>query len=129
MDIFDNIKNGVYVVDTNIKLVAFFICECSKKFPVKNSPMLSTPNFCPDCGRPVRPQVDSLAQANKKLREEISTREYEARERFKKDLFEYYGISNNPKKDKAWSYAWDHGHSSGFYEVAQVMGEIVDLIE
>jgi len=47
---------------------------------------------------------------------------------FKKDLFEEYGVENNPKADKAYSIAYDHGHSGGYNEVAGYFGELVELI-
>ncbi len=47
---------------------------------------------------------------------------------FKKDLFEEYGVTNNPKKDLLWSKAWDHGHSSGLGNVEYHFRDLVDLI-
>lgn len=48
---------------------------------------------------------------------------------FKTDLFAYYGVSNNSKAEKAYSIAWEHGHSAGFHDVACFFGDIVELIK
>ena len=42
----------------------------------------------------------------------------------KKDL----GILGNPKANALMSYAWQEGHSSGYYSVYQIASELVDLI-
>ena len=42
----------------------------------------------------------------------------------KKDL----GILNNPKADALMSYAWQEGHSDGYYSVYQIACDLVDLI-
>jgi len=52
----------------------------------------------------------------------------ELHEQFKQDLFEYLGISNNPKKDLLFSKAWEYGHSCGLYEVYLHAEDLVDLI-
>jgi hypothetical protein len=51
-----------------------------------------------------------------------------AHKKFKNDLFEEYGVSNNPKREKAYAYAWNEGHAYGMYEVAVIFGRIVHLI-
>jgi hypothetical protein len=50
-------------------------------------------------------------------------------EEFEKDLFEEFGVSDNPKKYKALAYAWDKGHSSGYAEVYNEFSDIVELIK
>ena len=54
---------------------------------------------------------------------------YDKEDEFRKDLFEFHGVTNNPKADLAYSIAWSRGHSSGFTEVASVFGDIVELIK
>jgi hypothetical protein len=39
------------------------------------------------------------------------------------------GIIGNPKANKLMAYAWQEGHSSGYYEVYQIARELVDLIK
>lgn len=44
-------------------------------------------------------------------------RECELIDQFKDDLEKEFGMTENPLKDQIYSYAWEHGHSSGFTEV------------
>lgn len=128
MDIFDNIRNKVYEADGSEleKIAAYVICACEKKYLVK---IKDAPKFCPECGRPVKEKVEEAFHRNQEIRKAYNDKAAELREQFKKDLFEYYGISNNPKREKAYSYCWDHGHSSGIHEIANMMADIVELIE
>ena len=47
---------------------------------------------------------------------------------FQNDLFEEYGVSDNPKKFKCFELAWEYGHSSGYEEVYNHFGDLVELI-
>jgi len=47
---------------------------------------------------------------------------------FQNDLFEEYGVSDNPKRFKCFDLAWEHGHSSGYSEVYNYFGDFVELI-
>lgn len=46
----------------------------------------------------------------------------------KKDLFEEYGVTNNPKVEQAYSLAYAYGHSCGLNEIQNYFSELVDLI-
>lgn len=48
---------------------------------------------------------------------------------FQQDLFEDYGVSDNPKRFKCFALAWELGHSSGYSEVHGVFGDLVELIK
>lgn len=49
---------------------------------------------------------------------------------WKDDMFEEYGVKDNPKVEKAFSIAWDYGHSNGGYEnVECYFSDLVDLIK
>ena len=48
---------------------------------------------------------------------------------FRDDLFEDYGVSDNPKRFKCFELAWEHGHSSGLEEVYGYFGDLVVLIK
>jgi hypothetical protein len=50
-------------------------------------------------------------------------------ENFKMDAFEELGITNNPKREKLYSKAWEFGHPSGLQEVFFYMEELTELIE
>lgn len=41
-------------------------------------------------------------------------------------LIELSGWQGNPKADNAWSYAWQEGHSSGYYEVYLILCNLYD---
>jgi hypothetical protein len=38
-------------------------------------------------------------------------------------------IVDYPKADKLMSYAWQEGHSGGYYEVYQIARDLVELIQ
>lgn len=61
-------------------------------------------------------------------RREYAKRSRELHEMFKQHLFDELGISDNPKREKLFSKAWEMGHSSGLSEVYSVAEEIVELI-
>lgn len=48
---------------------------------------------------------------------------------FKRELLKYLEIENHPNADKLYSLAWEHGHSSGFVEVASYAEEFVGLMK
>lgn len=50
-------------------------------------------------------------------------------EEFKNDLFEEYGVENNPKREKCYALAWEHGNSSGFSNIDMYFSEFVELIK
>jgi TPR repeat protein len=47
---------------------------------------------------------------------------------FRKDMFEELGITDNPRADKLYSMAWEHGHSSGYSEVYNYACDLAELI-
>ena len=52
----------------------------------------------------------------------------ELHEEFMKDLFEHFGVSQNPKARLCFEKAWDRGHSYGYEGVMSCFEDIVDLI-
>lgn len=48
---------------------------------------------------------------------------------FEHALYKEYGVENNPKRQKCFELAWEHGHSSGFSEVENYFSEFVELIK
>ena len=49
-------------------------------------------------------------------------------EQFRQDALEECGLLNHPKALKAYSFAWEHGHSAGLYEIFYWLTEIADLV-
>lgn len=47
---------------------------------------------------------------------------------FINDLFEEFGVQDNPKRHKLYSIAYDRGHSGGFSDVYSVFSDLVELI-
>ena len=48
---------------------------------------------------------------------------------FRDDLFEDYGVSDNPKRFLCYQLAWEHGHSSGLADIYGYFGDLVVLIQ
>jgi hypothetical protein len=48
---------------------------------------------------------------------------------FKEGLFLNYNLEHNEKTSKAFSMAWERGHSSGYHEVYQEFDDLVDLLK
>lgn len=61
-------------------------------------------------------------------RKEYDAESAKLHQEFVKDLFEDYGVSDNPKRFKCFELAWEHGHSSGLEEVYNYFGDFVELI-
>jgi hypothetical protein len=50
-------------------------------------------------------------------------------EMFKRDLFDEHSVVGNPKAQRCFEIAYEHGHSNGFSEVAGYFSEFVELIQ
>ena len=48
---------------------------------------------------------------------------------FKQGLFLLHNLEQNDKAERAFSIAWEKGHSSGYLEVYQEFEDLVDLIK
>ena len=66
--------------------------------------------------------------AYKARRQEYDVESAKLDREFQNDLFEDYGVSDNPKRFKCFELAWEHGHSSGLEEVYGYFGDFVELI-
>ena len=67
--------------------------------------------------------------AYKAKRKQYSDESAKLYKEFQNDLFEDYGVSDNPKRFKCFDLAWEHGHSSGLEEVYNYFGDFVELIQ
>lgn len=64
----------------------------------------------------------------KELQRQYHLEEKRLYDQFRMDLEADYGMSNHPIKDAIFSQAWAHGHSSGYYEVSSVYGDLYENI-
>lgn len=64
----------------------------------------------------------------KRARDAYATETQRLMGKFTQDLYVEHGVQDNPKRDKAFSLAWEMGHSSGFHDVASNFADLVDLI-
>lgn len=67
--------------------------------------------------------------AYKAHRKEYDAESAKLRQEFKNDLFDEFGVNDNPKKDRCFDLAWEHGHPSGHEEVYNYFGDFVELIQ
>jgi hypothetical protein len=73
-----------------------------------------------------RMKLSEVFKEQRKMRKEQEARDIE---NAKLELLEEYGIERNDKFERAWSVAWDYGHSSGIQEVKNHFADLVDLIK
>ena len=65
-----------------------------------------------------RAAMDAYATETRKLNEEFMT-----------DLFEEFGVQDNPKRFRAYDLAYEYGHSAGYHEIYSHFCDLVDLIK
>jgi len=79
---------------------------------------------------PHKEPKDSLLMETYKISlERFYEDQHRLEEEFWKDIEDFYGVSNNPKKNKLRAVSYQIGHSSGFSEIASYYSELVDLIK
>ena len=66
--------------------------------------------------------------AYKARRQEYDVESAKLDREFQNDLFEDYGVSDNPKRFKCFELAWEHGHSSSLADIHGYFGDFVELI-
>lgn len=49
-------------------------------------------------------------------------------QQFKFDALEEVGLLGHPKAEKAFSYAWQQGHSAGYHEVYSYLSDIAEIL-
>lgn len=78
-------------------------------------------------------QARELAEERKRLireqRDKHRAEEARLVALFKADLEAEHGIVGNPKADRLFEIAWEHGHSSGYGEVLLHYEELVELVK
>jgi len=55
-------------------------------------------------------------------------RRFEEWESFREEALFACGLMGHKKADKAFGLAWEHGHSSGYYEVFSGLVELASLL-
>jgi len=65
----------------------------------------------------------------KVARQAYGVEESRLEQEFKNDLFEYHGVTDNPKAGKCYGIAYDYGHAYGYSEIASHFDTLVDLIK
>jgi hypothetical protein len=66
--------------------------------------------------------------SDKKLRQAYNEKTGEITAEFKKALLKFLSVDKHPKKDELWRLAWEHGHSSGYHDVALYADEFSELM-
>ena len=93
-------------------------------FPVKKESIKEI--LCPKCTEIRRKKM----YESKNMHDKINAGYYkDFPEKFATDAIEFVGLTGHPKADKAYSYAYDRGHSSGHGETLSYLEELVDLIK
>lgn len=53
---------------------------------------------------------------------------HKLQEEFINDLFEYYEVKDNPKREAAYALAYEYGHANGYSEICNHFSDLVNLI-
>ena len=94
------------------------------------------------CGTCINQPVSKLKEdyPNSVIQEVLDKEAYEAHRKeydaessklhqeFVKDLFEEFGVCNNPKSIRCFELAWEHGHPSGYEEVYNCLINLINDI-
>lgn len=86
------------------------------------------PNFCHKCGKSVKDDYEARYAAYKEARQLYNEVGAALNDEFKKDALEYFDLTGNPKADKAYSMAWERGHSSGYHDVLSNLEDLSELL-
>jgi|GEM_PF-3044703 hypothetical protein len=67
--------------------------------------------------------------AYKAQRKKYTDEEFNLQVQFQNDLFEDYGVTDNPKRFMCFDLAWEQGHAYGLEEVYNKFDDLVELIK
>lgn len=65
----------------------------------------------------------------RKQQQKYGAESHKLHDEFVNDLFETFGVQDNPKRHKAFDLAYERGHSYGYEEVYNVFYDLVELIK
>lgn len=108
--------------------------ENTLKYPVKpqricpcGTPFNISANYCYNCGSDISLPYEKDLRVYYGDMANHTKEEYRLYNLFKEDALEEVGLSDHPKKDKAFAFAWEHGHSAGYPAVMVWLEELVDF--
>lgn len=126
MDIYKNINEGKYRNEVGYRTISEFTCSCGVKYQVRSKTITK---HCSECGKEIQSIILQIRENNAKINDDYIKENQRLEEMFKSDLFAYHNVTDNPKKDQAYSLAYDRGHSSGYSEIALEFDDLVGLIK
>jgi len=103
-------------------------------FPVK-PPHPKMPNSRTTTPQQVREYADALERHQSAMKvyhqeiDEYRRQQREKEEQFKMDALKECGLENHPKREKAYAFAWEHGHANGLSEVFYWLTEVAELLK
>ena len=77
----------------------------------------------------VKAEYEAAQVAFREAQTAYKLEERRLHEEFQADLEAEHGMTGHPKAGLLFTKAWDHGHSSGFTEVAIAYNDLVDLVK
>jgi hypothetical protein len=104
-----------YVYDKGRCLRWYWQCQCTKSELIKRYPNAVI--------------QETIEDAYNKRRKQYNSERANLHGEFVKDLFEEFGVCNNPKSMRCFELAWEYGHSAGYEEVYNYFVDLVELIK
>lgn len=97
-----------------------------KKCPNCNLSFKDIDNYCSACGQNLKFYNDLLEEYRKKL-QIYNKKSCDLHDKFKHDALDDVGLLEHPKANQIFSFAYEHGHSSGFHDVYYWLSELAEL--
>jgi hypothetical protein len=99
--------------------------KCANPFSLKNN---ESPNFCTQCGQPIKEEWDKSASYYKENMQAYRDDEKRLLDEFKSDALIETGLSHHKKGYLALELAWERGHSEGLRRVLEELKLLADLM-
>jgi hypothetical protein len=120
MDIYAKIKSGDYDSIERVKALKF-TCACGRHYYER-----SIPNFCFDCGAPVKKAFDVLKDEYTVQLEVTDLKNAQISRQFMKDALEYCKLTGHPKAEQAFSLA--QYHCDGRNDLVELLEQLAELM-
>jgi hypothetical protein len=108
--------------------------EKDMEFPVRptHPKMPNSRTITPEQVRKYADALEAHQAAMKVYHQKID--EYQRKQmvkeqQFKMDALKECGLENHPKREKAYAFAWEHGHSGGLSNVLSWLTEVAELLK